>query len=127
MALANGARYFEKHITLSKRMYGSDALNSLEPHEFKKYCENLKEALIIQNNPSKKSISKHLKNMKLIFEKKIVLKKHMKKNSVLTLKSLGFKKTKKGINANQYKKIIGKKLKKDMKKDSIIESKNLYD
>ena len=126
MALANGARYFEKHITLSKRMYGSDALNSLEPHEFKKYCENLKEALIIQNNPSKKSISKHLKNMKLIFEKNSI-KKAYEKNSVLTLKSLGFKKTKKGINANQYKKIIGKKLKKDMKKDSIIESKNLYD
>jgi len=127
MALANGARYFEKHITLSKRMYGSDALNSLEPHEFKNYCENLKEALIIQNNPSKKLISKYLKNMKLIFEKKIVLKKEMKKNSVLTLSNLGYKKTKKGINANKYKEIIGKKLKKDMKKNSIIELTNLYD
>lgn len=127
MALANGARYFEKHITLSKRMYGSDALNSLEPSDFKQYCKDLKEALIIQNNPSNKIISKYLKNMKIIFEKKIVLTKNMKKNSVLTLKNLGFKKTKKGINANQYKKIIGKKLKKDMKKDSIIESKNLYD
>ena len=51
----------------------------------------------------------------------------MKKNSVLTLNNLGFKKTKKGINANKYKKIIGKKLKKDMKKDSIIQLINLYD
>ena len=127
MALANGARYFEKHITLSKRMYGSDALNSLEPMEFKKYCKDLKEALIIQNNPSKKLISKHLKTMKLIFEKKIVLKKDMKKNSVLTLKNLSFKKTKKGINAKKYKNIIGKKLKKNMKQNSLIELINLYD
>jgi len=127
MALANGARYFEKHITLSKRMYGSDALNSLEPDEFKKYCKDLKEALIIQNNPSNKIISKYLKNMKIIFEKKIVLKKNMKKNSVLTLKNLAFKKTKKGINANKYQNIIGKKLKINMKKNSSIEMINLYD
>lgn len=127
MALANGARYFEKHITLSKRMYGSDALNSLEPNEFKKYCKDLKEALIIQNNPSNKIISKYLKNMKIIFEKKILLKKDMKKNSVLTLKNLAFKKTKKGINANKYKNIIGKKLKIDMKKNSVIKMINLYD
>lgn len=127
MALANGARYFEKHITLSKRMYGSDALNSQEPNEFKKYCKDLKEALIIQNNPSNKIISKYLKNMKIIFEKKIVLKKDMKKNSILTLKNLAFKKTKKGINSNKYENVIGKKLKIDMKKNSAIEMINLYD
>ena len=51
----------------------------------------------------------------------------MKKNSVLTLKNLSFKKTKKGINAKKYKNIIGKKLKKNMKQNSLIELINLYD
>ena len=82
---------------------------------------------IIQNNPSNKIISKYLKNMKKIFEKKILLKKDIKKNYILNLKNLAFKKTKKGINANKYKNIIGKKLKIDMKKNSVIKMINLYD
>ena len=36
-AAAYGAKVIEKHLTFSKLMYGSDALNSLEPDEFKLY------------------------------------------------------------------------------------------
>ena len=34
-ASAMGAKIIEKHFTLSKQMYGSDAKNSFEPNEFK--------------------------------------------------------------------------------------------
>ena len=127
MALSLGARYFEKHITLSKKMYGSDAMNSLEPEEFKLYCSQLREALIIQNNPGDKKINKYLKKIKIIFEKKIIIKKNKKKNSIIKLADLDFKKSSKGINANKYKKIIGKKLKNNITKNSVLDLKDLYD
>jgi N-acetylneuraminate synthase len=44
LALAYGARIFEKHVTLSKKMLGPDHLASLEPEEFARYVRDLESA-----------------------------------------------------------------------------------
>jgi sialic acid synthase SpsE len=44
LALAFGARIFEKHVTLSKYMAGPDHAASLEPEEFTSYISNLLQA-----------------------------------------------------------------------------------
>lgn len=116
-AVFAGALFIEKHITFSKSMYGSDAFNALEPKEFKNFCEHLRDALIIKNSKVDKDNISWLKKTKKVFEKSIVTSKIILKNSKIKLSDLSFKKPGDGISASQYKKIIGKKTLKSLKKN----------
>ena len=42
LAASRGASLIEKHFTLSRKMYGSDAKNSMEPDEFKIFSKTIK-------------------------------------------------------------------------------------
>ena len=52
--------------------------------------------------------------MKYVFEKSIVAACDIKKGIIIDLTHLAYKKPGDGINARYYKKIIGKKLKRDI-------------
>ena len=62
--------------------------------------------------------------MKIIFEKGIVSADNLSKNTVLT-KNITFKKPADGIRAFDYKKILGKKIKKNIKMNHKIKLKDL--
>jgi N-acetylneuraminate synthase len=47
MAAAMGATYIERHVTLDKNAEGSDHKASLEPHELRELCEQLKRIPVI--------------------------------------------------------------------------------
>jgi N-acetylneuraminate synthase len=126
-AVANGATIIEKHFTLSRKMYGSDAKNSMEPHEFNFLVKNLKEIRKILNNPVKKNdLNKYLR-MKKIFEKSIVAKEDLKINTIIKKKNIAFKKPGTGIRALYYKSLIGKKLIRDVKKDTMLKNSDFYE
>ena len=121
-ALANGATFFEKHITFSNRMYGSDALNALEPHEFKELTKNLNDFnTILSTNVNKNNIEDY-KSTRVIFQKSIYYNKNLEKGKKINLDHLSFKKPNKGICASNYKSIIGKKLKTSVNKDQIVKN-----
>ena len=124
-AAANGATVIEKHFTLSKKMYGSDAKNSMEPKDFNFFSKNLNEIWKILDNPLNKDDLKEYMQMKKIFEKSIVSKYKLIKGTVLSKKTISFKKPGDGIRAFDYKKFLGKKLKINLKKDKIIKKKHL--
>ena len=124
-AAALGASVIEKHFTISKKMYGSDAKNSMEPDEFSFLSKNLKEIWKITKNPVNKNNIKRYKNMKKIFEKGIVSATNLSKGTILTIKNITFKKPSDGIRAFDYKKVLGKKLKKDIKVNHKIKHKDL--
>lgn len=109
-----GATVVEKHFTFSKLMYGSDAKHSMEPPEFKLFCEALKETWAIIKNPIDKDklTSAEMKDMKMIFQKSIVLSQNLPAGHKLTDKDLAFKKPGDGISADQAEFIIGRVLKK---------------
>ena len=116
-AVVKGATVIEKHFTLSKNMYGSDAKNSTEPDEFKRLVNEIRAVEIALNHKvNKNEKAKKLKNMKITFEKSIVSADFLEKNSI-SFKNLAFKKPGDCIPAKDYKKLIGKKLKKNVKKD----------
>lgn len=122
-AVVMGATVIEKHLTLSKKMYGSDAINSTEPSEFRILCDeikNLKTAL--KNKVDKDKISQSLNEMKLIFEKSIVFSRNMNKGDIIEIKDLAFKKPGNGLKPNQYQSIIGRKLKKNVEADKQVHS-----
>lgn len=121
-AVVMGAEIIEKHFTLSKGMYGSDAQFAAEPHEFKNLVDSIKEIdLALASNVSKEEVTSDLENMKVTFEKSIVAKRKLEVGETITLDDLSFKKPGQGIPAKDYKSLIGKKVIKEIKSNTRIE------
>lgn len=126
-AVTMGASIIEKHLTLSKNMYGSDAKNSLDPIEFKQLVEEIRSIdRAINTRINKDDIAISLSSMKKIFEKSIYLSCDCKKNQIIKPKMLVYKKPGKGISASKYKKIIGRKINKNLKKNHMLSWKDLH-
>ncbi len=119
-AVIHGAEYVEKHITFSKKMYGSDAQFAMEPEEFLKFCNSLRKIKKIISTSVNKNNLKPFKKMKKIFEKNIIAKKAIKKGKKIKLSDLDFKKSKNGIKAFNYKEILGLVVKKNISKGNVI-------
>jgi N,N'-diacetyllegionaminate synthase len=117
-AVVLGANVVEKHFTFSKLMYGSDAKHSMEPVEFKRYCQEVSEAFIMREYNVDKDDLSPFSSMKDIFEKSIVLSRPLKNGAVLTFEDLSFKKPGDGIKAARYLDVIGRIVSKDLPKDN---------
>ena len=125
-AVFNGATVIEKHLTLSRNMYGSDAKNATEPKEFKILVDEIRSIeKIMSSKVDKNLLSKKLNKMKKTFEKSIVASKDLRKGHKVTFGDLSFKKPGDGISASNYKKIIGKIIKKGMIYDEKFKLNNL--
>ena len=124
--IANGASVIEKHITFSKKMYGSDAAHSMEPSDFKKFANEIKDAFTIYETKVDKNNIKYLTRMRNTFQKSIYAKYDLASGTSLNLQNISFKKPDLGISASMYKKIIGKKLNKKLKKDQKLSFKDLF-
>jgi len=109
-AAALGATVIEKHFTFSRLMYGSDALHSLEPMEFKAFCSQVIEAAIIRTNPVEKNDLRDYLDMKRIFEKSVVTARAIGAGQTLQLADLAFKKPGDGIPASRYKELLGREV-----------------
>jgi len=121
-AVIKGATVIEKHFTLSQKMYGSDAMNSTEPEEFKRLVDEIRQIEIaLSNNVNKDKKVKSLKNMKMTFEKSIVSACSINRLGTIEEAYLAFKKPGDGIPAREYKKLLGKKLNKKVDKDYTVE------
>lgn len=117
-AVIKGATVIEKHFTLSQKMYGSDAMNSTEPEEFKNLVDEIRKIeIVLANNIDKDEKVKSLGEMKMTFEKSIVSSRPLKKSDIISFEDLSFKKPGDGIPAKMYKEILGKKLNKSILKD----------
>ena len=127
LAVANGAFSIEKHLTFSRKMYGSDAPYASEPMQFKMLSNALKEAsLMVNNKIDKDSLSLDLKEMKRVFEKSIVAKKNLNKGHIIKPDDLAYKKPGGGIKPYLYKSLLGKKLKKDLNFDDMFNHNDFF-
>lgn len=113
-ATALGATVIEKHVTFSRLMYGSDAKHSMEPEDFRRFCTELKAIGTMLAHPVDKASCREYATMKAIFEKSIVLAVPLSAGTVLERSHLAFKKPGDGISAANYKKIIGRRVKRDL-------------
>lgn len=116
-AAASGASVFEKHLTFSKKMYGSDAATSMEPGDFKLYCSGLRDIEQMLKSPVDKDNIAPYAEMKLIFEKSVVAARPIAAGTLLAFEDLAFKKPGDGIPAANYRALLGKKLVKDVSVD----------
>ena len=114
-----GVEYIEKHFTTSKKLYGSDAKFSMEPEDFKNFCNEIKNSVIISKNKVNKNDIKRYKNMKKSL-KSIVAKQLIPKGSRIKFDDLAFKKPGNGIKTIHYKKMINSIAKVNIKSDEFI-------
>lgn len=117
-AVMMGATVIEKHFTLSKRMYGSDAKNSTEPDEFRYLVNQIRTIeKSLHNKVNKDEMMKDLEQMKTTFEKSIVSARPIEASEVIDQSMLAYKKPGDGIPARMYKKVLGSKLIKGVPSD----------
>jgi len=114
-AAALGASVIEKHITLSRYCYGSDAKHSVEPNEFKDFVRGVRDIEKMLNNPvDKNKMADELNEMKYVFEKSIVSLRKIPAGTVLTESFIGIKKPGGGISPARFREMIGAVTKKDI-------------
>lgn len=114
-----GATIIEKHFTFSRLMYGSDAINSMEPDEFAVFCVALRDAWAMRASPVDKDVlaATQLGDMKRIFEKSIVASRELSAGSNISESDLAFKKPGDGISAARALELVGRHLKADVAAD----------
>lgn len=119
-AVAMGARFIEKHLTLNKAMEGPDHLASLEPHEF---AEMVRQIRVVEKalgsgikwpNPSEEKI-------KLVVRRRIVAARDLPAGIVLSMDDLSFKRANKGLFVEHADELIGMELHQDLITDTPIE------
>jgi len=114
-AVCKGATVIEKHFTLSKDMYGSDAMNSTEPQEFKMMVSEIRDLKKALSSPVEKNQkASTLLGMKLTFEKSIVSREDLTKGNILDMNMVTMKKPGDGLPASKLDEVIGKRLSVDV-------------
>ena len=115
-AVCFGAVVIEKHITFSRKMYGSDASLAMEPDEFKKYCAELRNMANILKNPVSKNDIQKYEVMRKVFTKSVYAKCDLRKDKLIEFEDLIFLKPGNGIPASEFKDLLGKKLTQNVRK-----------
>lgn len=111
-----GVNIIERHLTLNKKLKGPDHSASLDPKEFKKFVDTIRNVEILSLN---KRNNHEMKNLNLV-RKFLVAKYDIKKGEIFSMKNITSKRTGGGLPSNVFPKIAGKKSKKNFKKDEVI-------
>ena len=119
IAIALGANFIEKHITLDNKMSGPDHKASLSIKNFKTYLEKINQTIDILGSSIKKPTKIESINGRFV-KKKIITKKSIIKGEVFSDKNLTTIRAKNGIDSIFWKKYIGKKAKKNYDKSQLI-------
>ncbi|MBW4827970.1 MAG: N-acetylneuraminate synthase [Clostridiaceae bacterium] len=119
-AVSLGATVIEKHFTLDRCMEGPDHKASLEPYEFEKMVESIRN---IEDSMGDgiKQCNKSEENTKLVARKSIVAKEDIKKGEKITYNNIAFKRPGKGLKPKYVYDMIGKVAIKDIKQDEFIQ------
>ena len=119
-SIALGAKCFEKHITVSKKLKGPDHRASMEKKDFVKIVRDIRDLELALGDGSKKITSSEINNVKKL-KKYFVAKENIKKGEKFTKENIVAKRTGGlGIKANEYFNLLKKKAKYDFFVNDII-------
>lgn len=118
-AVLLGAQALEFHVVFSKDSFGPDSKSSLTINETANLLKDIRDINILNRYNKKKKLIDN--NMKNLFSRSLRAKFDLKKNQILSIKHFECGKgNKNGIDVNQYKSILGKRLKNDISKYQFI-------
>jgi N,N'-diacetyllegionaminate synthase len=125
-AVVLGASVIEKHLTFSRRMYGSDARHSLEPDEFASMVEGIRAVeTMLKASVDKDAKAQELSEMKAIFEKSVVAVDDIPAGTLLTVEMLSVKKPGTGIPARRLREIVGRRVARDVRRNTLLHEEDL--
>ena len=119
-AVAGGASVVEKHLTFSRKMYGSDAVNAAEPHNFKELVTGLRAIAAMRGSPVDKDDLAPFRDMKRIFEKSIVAAIDIAQSTIVTADMLTVKKPGHGLAPARLSEIIGRRAVRAIPADTLL-------
>ena len=114
-----GAVLIERHITLDKNMKGLDHLSSLEPKEFKEMVQQIR----LSEKAKGKAIKKMTRGEVLqreVVGKSLIATKDIEPNDIFSEMNIESKGPEKGLSAQYYFDIIGKKSKRRIQKEEYL-------
>ena len=120
-AVTLGAVVIEKHFTFSRRMYGSDAANSLEPSQFRDMVDGIRAVEAMLTVAVDKNDLTPFTAMKSIFEKSVVVLKDVAAGTRLTREMLALKKPGSGIPAARLDQVIGRTTARSIAADTVLQ------
>ncbi len=120
LALAFGANYIEKHITLDRNKKSEDFESALDPTEFKSFVEFVRSADVAIGKPNFSQLSEATIRYRNISRKRIVASIDISKGEKITRDMICFKRSDIGIQPNELSLIINRTAKENISKDDSI-------
>jgi sialic acid synthase len=123
-AVAMGAEIIEKHITLNRKMKGTDQSGSLGPDGLKRMVRDIR---VLEKSFGKEDlfIEPSVESAKIKLERSIASNKDLKKGDIISINDLHLLSPGDGYKWSEKENIIGRKLNADHSKDEIIYKKNI--
>lgn len=127
-AVALGAELLEFHVVFDKRMFGPDTKSSLTIDQVSVLAKGVRSIQKSLNYPVDKNENSKFDEMKKMFGKSLCVNQSVRKGEIIEFFMLEAKKPAElGIAANQYQKILGKTIKRDMSQWEFIQEVDLND
>ena len=118
-SIALGACVVEKHFTLDSKKIGMDNQMATEPDDMQKLTS---ECLIAFNSlgTEKRILSKQEFNQRKKMRRSIFTRQSLKRNEKITLEKILLRRPGSGISPNKVVRILGKKVNKNINKNSLL-------
>lgn len=118
-AIAAGASFIEKHLTLSRDMQGPDHAASIEPDEFRQMVTNCREIAKAMGDGVKQPTSEEI-NTARVARRSLVAACPLKQGTRLKAEHIAIKRPGTGLPPNLLDKILGKTLRQDIAQDTLL-------
>lgn len=123
-AVAMGAKIIEKHITLDRKMKGTDQKGSLAIDGMNRMVRDIRN-LDISLGEEKMNIVTSVKSARIKLERSIATNKTLREGTIITGEDIHLLSPGDGIQWSEKNKIIGKSVINDIPKDEIIHLNNI--
>lgn len=125
-AVAMGAELLEFHVVFDKRMFGPDAMSSMDIDQTSQLVEGVRAVEASLFNPVNKSDNSAYTGLKKIFEKSLAVNKDLPAGHVIKFDDLEAKKPANyGVAASDFRSIIGKTLNTPLEQYDFLNHKDL--
>lgn len=119
-AVALGASVIERHLTFSRRMYGSDARYALEPAEFSELVQGIRAIETMLAHPVDKDDIGPLEATREVFQKSLVSLVRIPQGVTITKEMIGIKKPGHGLPPSRRGEVVGRRAAREIPAHRVI-------